>query len=127
MAETHFNAKRLAKDYLTELENIHDCLVRTYPDLAKSFIEDNEKLEDFFPDLYGFAFFNYCQLLLEDIANGRLTSFCASIMSLYHLVIISSIDLQKTVSEGSYSNIYKAQIISEPTLFFIGICNGGTL
>lgn len=122
LAETHFNAKRLAKDYLTELENIHDCLVRTYPDLAKSFMESNGKLEDFFPDLYGFAFFNYCQLLLGDIVNGRLTSFCASIMSLYHLVIISSIDLQKTVSEGSYSNIYKAQILSEPTVFFLELC-----
>lgn len=122
LASAHFDAKSLTKDYLAELESIHNDLVRTFPDLAKSFMKEGKSCGDVFPDLYGFAFFNYCQLAFEDIANGRLSSFSASVMPLYHLVIISSIDLQKTIAEGSYSDIYRAQILTEPTVFFLELC-----
>lgn len=122
LARTHFDTGTLGKDYLLELENIHNDLVRTFPELAKSFMKDDKKLEEIFPDLYGFAFFNYCQLAFRDIIDGRLDSFCASIIPLYHLVVISSIDLQKTVAEGTYNDIYKAQILFEPTVFFLELC-----
>ena len=122
LARTHFDTSALNKDYLLELKNIHNDLVRTFPKLAKSFMEDDKKLEEIFPDLYGFAFFNYCQLVFRDIIDGRLDSFCASIIPLYHLAVISSIDLQKTVAEGTYNDIYKAQILVEPTVFFLELC-----
>lgn len=122
LAKMSFGAESLSKNYVAELEIIHESLVRIYPDLAKAFMMDIAEFEDFFPDLYGFAFFNYCQLLLEDVVSNRLDSFCASIMPLYSLVIISSLDLQKAVSEGSYNDIYKAQILLEPTILFLELC-----
>lgn len=122
VAKVTFGAEELSKNYLAELESIHDGLVRIYPNLAKAFMIDISDFEDFFPDLYGFALFNYCQLLLEDIVGNKLKSFCASIMPLYSLVIISSLDLQKVVSEGSYNDIYKAQILFEPTILFLELC-----
>lgn len=122
LAHACFGAKSLTKDHFAELERSHNDLVRTFPSLAKSFAKEHGERGDIFPDLYGFALFNYCQLVFEDIINCRLASFCTSAMPLYHLVIISSIDLQKTVAEGSYNDIYKAQILIEPTVFFLELC-----
>ena len=122
LAESLFNSENLNDNYYAKLESAHDELVRKYPDLAKSFLKDNVEFEDLFPDLYGFAFFNFCQLLLEDIINDRLPSFCASITPLHHLAIISSLNLQEAVSKGSYNDIYKAQVLLEPTIFFLELC-----
>lgn len=122
LGRTAFGTEEPREDYLTQLDILHNSLVKTYPDLAKSFLNNRAELDDFFPDLYGFAFFNYCQLLLGDIINNRLTSFCESIMPLYNLTAISSLDLEKTVSEGSYNDTYKVQVLIEPTIFFLELC-----
>lgn len=122
LAKKVFKAEALGRNYLAELKTAHDSLVRIYPDLAKSFLGDNAEFKDFFPDLYGFVCFNFCNLLFEDIVNNRLASFCSSIEALYHLVVIASLDLQKSLSEGSYNDMYKAQALSEPTAFFCELC-----
>ena len=122
LAETSFASESPGENYIVKLEAGHDELVRVYPDLAKAFLRDSAELEGFFPDLYGFAFFNYCQLLLGDIVHNRLSSFCASIIPLYHLTVISSLDLQEAISKGSYNDIYKAQVLCEPVIFFLELC-----
>lgn len=122
LSHTCFDAKTLAEDYLADLEGIHNDLVRVFPDLVKTLMKEDEECEGIFPDLYGFAFFNYCQLVFEDIVNSRLDVFCASVMPLYHLAVISSINLQKTMAERSYNDIYKAQVLTEPTVFFLELC-----
>lgn len=122
LTETHFNAATLAKDHIAEIEAVHDELVRTYPELVESFARDQAELEAFFPDLYGFAFFNYCQLQFDDVVNGRLSPFCSSIIPFYRLTVISSLDLQKAMLDGSYSDIYKVLVLSKPTILFIELC-----
>ena len=122
LAETRFNAGALAKDHIAEIDAVHDELVRTYPELVESFARDQAELEAFFPDLYGFAFFNYCQLQFDDVINDRLSSFCSSIVPFYRLTAISSLDLRKATLDGPYSDIYKALVLSEPTILFIELC-----
>lgn len=121
LAKTAFNAEVLERDYLAEMKAIHNDVVRIYPDLAKSFLESDESV-DFFPDLYGFVYFNFYQLLFEYIIGNQLEPFCSSIEALYRLVVIASWDLQKMLSEGSYDDAYKAQILSEPTILFLELC-----
>lgn len=121
-AKSHFEITVFSKDYIKELEDKHNNLVRTYPDLISSLSGTKEKIEEFFPDLYGFSFFNYAQLLFEDIVNDRLNSFCNSVISFYQLVIISSIELQEKLSNGIKNDIYKIQILLEPTTIFLELC-----
>ena len=54
--------------------------------------------------------------------NDRLSSFCSSIVPFYRLTAISSLDLRKATLDGPYSDIYKALVLSEPTILFIELC-----
>lgn len=122
LAKTHFDVGALSREYAKELEGAHAEQVGAYPELAKSFMKDETEVGDFFPDLYGFVFFNYYQLRFNDIVSNHLASFCSSIVPLYQLVVISLVNLREKVSDDSYSNIFKVQILSEPTIAFIELC-----
>lgn len=122
LAKSNFGAKDFSREYIAELEDIHAGQIEVYPELAKSLMCDEDEIEDFFPDLYGFVFFNYYQLLFNDIISNQLASFCSSIIPFYQLVVISLLNLDKKMSDGSYNNYFKAEVLSEPTIFFIELC-----
>lgn len=129
LAANEFLAKQLGcedinwlKEAKDRIDSKHDTIQSLYPKIVDGFQEDQQSIKEFFPDVYGFAYFNYCNLMLKDIMEKNLDAFESKMSSLFFIVVFASNDLRDDLLKKPYSDQYKAQIILSPLEYFFELC-----
>lgn len=111
-----FGGEGICADCIARVKDEHDEFIRLLPQVVFTFADKSERLRGLLPDIPGFACFNYCQLLYEGIIDGKLEIFVESIKPLYAMVAMTTTELINELEQEKYNEIYKSQVMSEPTL-----------
>lgn len=121
-SEEYFNESSYALAYIEQVESTHSVIVDKYPKIAVSFLSNESHLSEFFPDMYGFSYFNFCDQLHKLILERKLEEFCNSVVPLFRLATLCHLDLQQQLKDRRFNDWYKAQIMIEPTILFFELC-----
>lgn len=121
-SEDYFNESSYASAFIESVESTHDVIVGQYPKIAMAFLSNESHLSEFFPDIYGFAFFNYCDQLHKLILDRKIEEFCGSVLPLFRLATLCHLDLQQQLKDEQFNERYKVQVMIEPTILFFELC-----
>lgn len=121
-SEEYFEGPSNVSAYIELVENTHSDIVDRYPKIAVAFLSNESHLRDFFPDMYGFSFFHFCDQLHKLILEQKIEEFCDSVQPLFRLATMCHLDLQLQLNDQRSNESYKAQIMIESTILFFELC-----
>lgn len=107
---------------INKIASKHTEVVWNYPKAVGIFQKEKEKFEDYFPDYYGYAFFNYFEAMFNALCSFDSGLFMDHIKGFYCLQVFAENELRRSLIYKDYDDIYKGKIILKPLEFFLELC-----